>query len=169
VPAVAGVHATVYGAVNTGPPIAIPFAKKATLVTVAPGVGDPEAVTVTGVPTVPALLLAGLLRATVGADTTVAVSAVEVAILPLESRTRAVTEKFPVLEGVQVIRYGAVVTVPITVAEPPVGVTLNCTCETVAPVLAVAVADTTVGVLRVMVAPPAGAVSATVGWAMVAV
>jgi hypothetical protein len=91
VPAVAGVHATVYGAVNTGPPIAIPFAKKATLVTVAPGDAAAEAVTVTGVPTVPVLLLAGVLSETAAEVTAVTLAPVEVTELPFVSVTRAVS------------------------------------------------------------------------------
>ncbi|MCE2862542.1 MAG: hypothetical protein LW690_08830 [Opitutaceae bacterium] len=44
----------------------------------------------------------------------------------------------------------------------------NWTCETVAPVPAVAVAVTATGVFNVIVAPVAGAVRVAVGWAEVA-
>lgn len=45
----------------------------------------------------------------------------------------------------------------------------NCTWEIVAPVPAVAVAVTVVAVFTVIVEPAVGAVTATVGWADVAV
>ncbi|MCE2862541.1 MAG: hypothetical protein LW690_08825 [Opitutaceae bacterium] len=59
--------------------------------------------TVTGDPTVAELLLAGVVRETVGAATTVAATAGEVATEPFESSTRAVRETLPVVVGVQLI------------------------------------------------------------------
>jgi len=151
-PAEGGVQATVYGGVSTVP-MGAPFAEKATLVTVAPGLGTALAVTVTGVPTVPELLLAGADRETVGAETTVTEIAAEVTEDPLESKIRAVRETFPVVVGVHEIEHGAAVTVPMIV-DPP---RRNCTWEMVAPVPAVAVAETVVAVFTVTVAPADGA------------
>lgn len=163
-PAEGGVQATEYGATSTVP-IAVPLAEKETLVTVAPGLGVGLAVTVTGEPTVAELLFDGAVSETVGPETTVAETAEEVTDVPFESRTRAVSETFPVAVGVHEMVKGALVTVPMMVVPPR----RNWTWEIVAPVPAVAVAVTVVAVFTVIVEPAVGAVTATVGWADVAV
>jgi len=84
------VKETEYGAVVTAAPIATPFWKKATLVTVAPVLAVALAVSVTAVPTAPVALLAGAESATVGiAGTVVTVIAVDRVWLPLSSTASA--------------------------------------------------------------------------------
>lgn len=115
VPAVVGVHGNVYGTLAAEPSKVAP-SKKSTRVMVAPAAGVAEALSVTAVPTVAVELLAGAVRATVVAVTAVTDTAVDVAVLPFVSVTRAVRLKFVALVGVHVTEYGAVVSVPMIVA-----------------------------------------------------
>ena len=117
VPPTVGVHAIEYGAVVTGAPMETPLAKNATELIVAPVLAVAVAVTVTAVPTVAVALLTGALMATAvtAAAAAVTLTAPEVTTAPLESVTRAVSAKLAAEGGIQVVEYGAAVTVPTTV------------------------------------------------------
>jgi hypothetical protein len=113
-PNVFGVQETVYGEEAAAPKLVLP-AKYSTCVTTAPALADAVAVRLMGTSTAMLLLLAGEVIDAVGCAVTVIVIGNEVSVLLLESITRAVIEKFPAAVGVQVIEYGAVTSVPITV------------------------------------------------------
>jgi len=70
-------------------------------VIVAPAIGVADAVTVEAVPTVADELFAGAVSATEVEVTAVTETPGEVAVLPFESVTLTVTEKFPAELGVQ--------------------------------------------------------------------
>lgn len=104
-PTAVGVHAIVYGAVFTVPSgVVIPptVDENETDVIVAPAIGEADAVTVVAVPTVAAELLAGAVSDTEVEVTAVTLTALEVAVLPFESVTRAVSEEFPADVGIHV-------------------------------------------------------------------
>lgn len=71
-------------------------------VIVAPAIGEADAVTVVAAPTVAAELLAGAVSDTEVEVTAVTLTALEVAVLPFESVTRAVSEEFPADVGIHV-------------------------------------------------------------------
>ena len=68
----------------------------------------------------PTVGLEGVLNVTAVGTTAVTLKLVlEVALVPLESMTLAVSQKLPATEGVQVMVYGEEVTVAIIVPVPP--------------------------------------------------
>ena len=89
---------------------------------------------------------------------TVTLTALDVITAVLESVTRAVRETAPIAVGVQSKVYGAVVSVPTSVAPAK-----KSTLVTVAAPTALAVAVSVTGVPRVAPEPAAGAVSAMLG------
>jgi hypothetical protein len=123
-------------------------------------VGAAEAVTDTGIPTVAVELFAGAVRETVVEKTTetFTLTVIDVAVVPLESVTRAVREKIPDAVGVHVVEYGAVSAVPTTVVP-----TRKSTLLTVAPPTALAVALIVLALPKAILAPLVGEVIATVG------
>jgi hypothetical protein len=79
--------------------------RKSTRVTVVPLLAAAVALNVAAVPSVSDAPLVGAVRETVGtpAAATVTLTAEEVIVAPLESVTRAVSAKFPAVEGVHVV------------------------------------------------------------------
>jgi hypothetical protein len=126
----------------------------------APELAVAVAVTVVAVPTVVVELLAGAVMATVGAGAvTITRTADDVEVRLAESVTWAVRSKVPAVPGVHETLKGAVVTAAPIATE----LAKNATWETVAPALAVAVAETVCATPVVPVELFAGPLIVTVG------
>jgi hypothetical protein len=120
-------------------------------------------VSVTAEPTLALEPLEGAVRETAVGVTAVTVIPLEVTEAPLESITLAVSVKLPAVVGVHVTEYGDEVTVPMVVAVPPDGVTVNCTCATVTPVSVTGTAVIVTPVPTFTTEPTEGAVIEIVG------
>jgi hypothetical protein len=162
-PALVGNHVAAHGATVSVNMIADP-ARNWTCVTVAPGVATGSAVKLTAFPTVMTAPGNGAVSETDAASAalTVMETADEVAVAPLLSVTRAVSEVAPVAVGAQEIENGSVVSVPMT-AEPA----KKSTFEIPVPPECEPVAESVIAVPTLAVDPAAGAVSETVGPATV--
>jgi hypothetical protein len=117
------------------------------------------AVSVTGTPCARVVATVGEVKATVGtAAVTVIFTGEDVAVVPVESVTRAVRDAAPATVGVQAIEYGGAVATPIWVAPAK-----KATWVMEAPELAVGTATTVVSVFATTDVPPSGAESEIVG------
>lgn len=164
VPVAVGVQVAAYGNV-VSEPSETPLAKNCTLAIVFPApTAAAFAVMVWAALTATAEPVVGALIVTVGAlpPATVTATFAEVVVAPRLSVATAVSTYEPATVGVQEILYGAVESVPIETGAFEPFATKNWTLA-IEPSVSAAVAVTVVATPTPTVAPPAGAVTLTVG------
>jgi hypothetical protein len=165
IPDAVGVQVAVYGAVSAVPTTVVPT-KKSTLLTVAPPTALAVALIEVPLPNAMLVPLVGEVITTVGVvDATTTLTAEDMTVAELESVTRAVNTKEPLVVGVQEVEYGAETAEPTSTGLDVwfEGATKKSTRETVAGVVAKAVAVRVTPEPMTRVEPAVGTVSAMVG------